>query len=261
MKARSRAIFQATIRPRLALLALLALPAAGAALQPRPAGAQAECRNVVIRSPFGGETLSGTARVLGSARIDRFLFYKVEWAAAESPETWSALSTTIDQPVVNGLLDQWDTSRVPDGRYRLKLTAVDQDSQERCRAIVEGLIVANTVTATPSPTPSATPAAAEEPDAAGDAADSDASAPTPPAAEGDGAGDEAGSPDAAEPTPTLPTIPLSDAPAAQPGALRQIGGLIGTGLGGVAGSFFSGFCIAGVLAAVIAVFLGLRRSR
>lgn len=125
----------------------------------QPVAAQSPCRNTAIRSPFRGEVLAGRVPILGSARIDNFLFYKLEWAATEAPEQWSAVSTTIEAEVRNGLLDQLDTTRLPDGHYRLKLTVVDKDSQEICRVVVEDVEILNTVTATPdgSTTPTATP--------------------------------------------------------------------------------------------------------
>lgn len=121
----------------------------------RRALAQPDCRSVAIRSPFSGDVLSGTVAILGSARIDAFQFYKLEWAPEAEPESWRAVSSTIDRPVSNGRLDLWDTQALPDGRYRLKLTAVDQQSGERCRALVAPLWLANS--ATPEATEAATP--------------------------------------------------------------------------------------------------------
>lgn len=123
----------------------------------RSVGAQSPCRNVAIRSPFRGEPLQGRVPILGSARIDSFQFYKVEWAPNYAPEQWNAVSTTKPQPVQNGLLDEWDTKRLPDGTYRLKLTAVDAAGQEACRVLVTDLVLANRATPTATPPPSAEP--------------------------------------------------------------------------------------------------------
>lgn len=108
-----------------------------------PVGAQSPCRNVAIRSPFSGEQVAGRVPVLGSARIDGFNFYKLEWARADAPEAWQAVSTTIAEPVLNGLLDTWDTTSLSDGLYRLKLTVVDTASQEPCRVTVNNLSLTN----------------------------------------------------------------------------------------------------------------------
>ncbi len=114
--------------------------------------AQNPCANAAIRAPFSGETLGGNVEILGSARIDDFNFYKVEWAPADDPENWSAVSTTVQDPVLNGLLDLWNTETVRDGVYRLKLTVVDGAFQEVCRVLVTGLVVANETEPTATPT-------------------------------------------------------------------------------------------------------------
>ena len=60
----------------------------------------------------------------------------------------------MHEPVRNGRLDVLDTTRLADGTYRLKLTAVDSIGQEPCRAFVERLRIANSteVTATATAT-------------------------------------------------------------------------------------------------------------
>ena len=103
--------------------------------------AQVSCREVAISRPFGGEAVRGIVPILGSARIDGFGFYKVEWASAAEPDDWKAVSETYATPVVHGLLDSWDTTRRPDGPYRLRLVVVDQTGQEPCRQVLEGVLV------------------------------------------------------------------------------------------------------------------------
>jgi hypothetical protein len=142
-------------RLRLGIVLLACLLLAGGSDQAGRALAQPDCRSVAIRSPFSGDVLRGTVEILGSSRIDAFQFYKLEWAPESEPESWRAVSSTIDQPVSNGRLDLWDTQPLPDGRYRLKLTVVDQQSGERCRALVAPLWLAND--ATPEATEGATP--------------------------------------------------------------------------------------------------------
>ena len=69
-------------------------------------------------SPFAGTRVRGIVPVLGSARIDGFGFYKLEWASEAVAETWSAVSAVRADPVVNGALDAWDTRLLPDGEYQ-----------------------------------------------------------------------------------------------------------------------------------------------
>lgn len=141
----------------LAALFLLAWPVMAAA--PRQVAQQQACNNVAITSPREGATVRGVVEIQGSASIDEFLFYKVEFSTEASPERWIAVSTTYNQPVINGRLDLWNTAIRRDGVYNLKLTVVDQRSQEICHAIVRQIQIANrtTLTPTPSPTPNETP--------------------------------------------------------------------------------------------------------
>jgi len=240
------------VRGRLAAGVALAVLCA-AAVRAAPAGAQAACRNAAIRSPFGGEVVEGAVPVLGSARIDDFNFYKVEWAREDDPESWSAVSSTMAEPVVNGLLDVWNTSRLPDGAYRLKLTVVDHQSQEVCKVTVSPLTLANDMTPTPTGTATteATPtSAAEGPGSAGTQA--------PPA--GEAGPIPAGSPEPTAPAPTIePVIPLRGADAEldllDPGAV--FGAL---GIGAWLGAFAGGFGLALALALVALAVYALRRG-
>ena len=68
---------------------------------PRPASAYQQCANVLIASPRSGATVRGDVDIIGSAGIDRFQFYKVEYSPLNNPDSWSAVSQTIRRPVVN----------------------------------------------------------------------------------------------------------------------------------------------------------------
>ena len=144
-----------------ALAAFVALLAAAccalAPVSPGRVSAQADCQGVAIRSPFAGDVISGTIDILGSARIAGFQFYKLEWAPETEPESWRAVSSTIDRQVSNGRLDSWDSRALPDGIYRLKLTAVDDQANEVCRMLVAPLWLANAGPALPTPSPSPAP--------------------------------------------------------------------------------------------------------
>lgn len=141
-----------------AIAALLSSPGVWASRNPSTQAAppaQNPCASTHIQSPLQGDVLQGSIPVYGSARIDDFNFYKLEYASTWAPDDWWAVSTTRPAPVVSGLLDVWDTSRVDDGEYRLKLTAVDSIGQEVCRYTIAGLLVANQ--GTPTPTATLTP--------------------------------------------------------------------------------------------------------
>lgn len=111
-----------------------------------------QCLQVEITSPEPGAELRGMVTIEGSASIANFQFYKVEYSTADQPDFWRAVSQTYNQPVINGVLDRWNTPALPDGQYHLRLTAVDIRGQEVCHSFVRDLIIANTQpTATPTP--------------------------------------------------------------------------------------------------------------
>lgn len=114
--------------------------------------AQQACTEANIRAPQQGAAVSGSVAIFGSARIDEFNFYKVEYAPGYNPENWAAVSQTVSNPVINGLLDVWNTTTVPDGSYLLKLTVVNPRGEEVCRFTVADLYVGNSATPTPSAT-------------------------------------------------------------------------------------------------------------
>lgn len=119
---------------------------------------QQECLNVSVTSPRMNAIVRGKVEIIGSASIHNFQFYKVEFSTITDPDRWVAVSTTYNQPVINGRLDVWDTTRIPDGTYNLKLTVVDIRGQEPCRVVIPQIQVANTQpTETPTPLPTPTP--------------------------------------------------------------------------------------------------------
>lgn len=132
-----------------------------------------QCNQVEISSPRSEAELRGFVTIEGSASIGDFQFYKVEYSTADQPDLWRAISQTYSQPVINGVLDRWNTPALPDGEYNLKLTVVDIRGQEVCRYLVRDLTIVNTrPTATltpealptlPGPTATATPRATATP--------------------------------------------------------------------------------------------------
>lgn len=80
---------------------------------------------------------------MGTANIDEFQRYKVEWGPGLSPmeDEWVSVSgREPTEPVVNGVLDTWDTSPLPSGDYTLRLTVVRLDynyPEPRCTVHVK----------------------------------------------------------------------------------------------------------------------------
>jgi hypothetical protein len=117
-----------------------------------------ECAGVALTSPRdSGDPVRGKVSINGSATIANFQFYKVEFAPGNNPADTSFHNMASDvhrSPVVNGLLDVWDTTGLPDGPYSLRLTVVDIRGNFPCPpVIVRSVIVANrTLVATSTPT-------------------------------------------------------------------------------------------------------------
>ncbi len=113
---------------------------------------------VQITSPEMNAELRGVVTITGSASTPNFQYFKVEWGVGTSPDKWALIGSMHDAPLLNGQLEVWDTTRLPDGVYSLRLQAVKKDGNYD-EFFVRGLTIANTKpTATPTPaTPTATP--------------------------------------------------------------------------------------------------------
>jgi len=81
--------------------------------------------NVRITSPGANATISGRTAIQGTATHGRFQFYKIEYGQGEEPTAWHVISNVHREPVSNGLLEEWDTTGLPNGVYWLRLTVVD----------------------------------------------------------------------------------------------------------------------------------------
>jgi len=81
---------------------------------------------------------SGFAFVRGTASIDNFWFYKLEFGWGEWPTEWYVIEDLHYEPVVNGFLDDWKTGALPEGVYQLRLTVVDNNGNypEPCQVRV-----------------------------------------------------------------------------------------------------------------------------
>ena len=76
-----------------------------------------------IAGPGVGQLISGAVQVTGSASIDRFQFYKLEWSPAAA-EQWNWFAGS-DKPVVGGVLGVFNGGGLPSGAYVIRLVVVD----------------------------------------------------------------------------------------------------------------------------------------
>ena len=110
-----------------------------------------------ITSPGANARLRGTIEIRGSAYLaGNFSRYYLEYAPASAPEAWVYMDGS-QKEVIDGLLGSWDTTRVPDGAYFLRLTVVKPDGNYE-QTSPRQVVVANAEpTATPTPTETPTP--------------------------------------------------------------------------------------------------------
>ncbi|MBV8716811.1 MAG: PBP1A family penicillin-binding protein [Chloroflexi bacterium] len=119
-------------------------------------------RIAVITSPGPSDHLmvGQTLQIVGSAYIDDFSSYTLDFGAGDNPGDWTPITDQRTQAVDRALLGVWNTSGLSPGRYRLRLRAVDSfgNAQESAPMVVT-LAAPPTPTATVTPTPTVTPVA------------------------------------------------------------------------------------------------------
>lgn len=113
-------------------------------------------RQVQITSPERNAEVRGVVPIIGSASLPGFQFYKIEFGVGPNPADWAVIGSLRDTPVVNGQLEVWDTTKLPDGVYTLKLQAVKQDGNYDEFFVPQLAIVNTRPTATEAPTATAT---------------------------------------------------------------------------------------------------------
>jgi hypothetical protein len=110
----------------------------------------------VITSPQNNAIVRGLVPLQGSATHSQFQFYKVEYAREPvTGDNWVIIGAIHEQQVVDGQLEVWDTTQVPDGSYTLRLRVVRLDGNYSEYSVVQ-VVVAN-AQPTETPTPAETP--------------------------------------------------------------------------------------------------------
>lgn len=102
-----------------------ALPPTPTATPTRPPAPLCPNPGVRIVSPGVNQILSGEAVIRGTARIDQFQFYKLEYALGEEPRQWNSIGEINHSAVVDGVLGVWNLAGFPPGTAWLRLTVVD----------------------------------------------------------------------------------------------------------------------------------------
>jgi hypothetical protein len=68
--------------------------------------------------------VGGVVEVQGTAKIENFQYYKIEFSAGEHPFNWNWIGEGRN-PVEGGVLLAWNTAGLAPGVYSLRLTVVD----------------------------------------------------------------------------------------------------------------------------------------
>jgi hypothetical protein len=77
--------------------------------------------SMAITYPKPSSIISGSVVVKGSADIENFDNYKLEYSTISSPDAWVPIVDRSTQPIDEGLLAIWSVGN-PDGEYNLRLT-------------------------------------------------------------------------------------------------------------------------------------------
>jgi len=120
---------------------------------------------VIISSPSDGDVLGGLVSVLGTVNLEPLGDYAVAFGVGDNPGQWIPIVGPRQARVIDGRLAFWDTTKIPDGIYSLRLRAVYAGEQVTYRDyVVHGLLISNSpetptpeATWLPSPTPTSSP--------------------------------------------------------------------------------------------------------
>jgi LysM repeat protein len=89
---------------------------------PPPKPSKPGCEHLCF--PRAGDCLTGVVKAHGTAKIDNFWYYKLEYRK-DGLDNWHYI-TGAETTVENGALGEWDTRTVSDGAYTFRLVIVDR---------------------------------------------------------------------------------------------------------------------------------------
>lgn len=102
---------------------------------------------VEIDQPEQNETIAGLVEIRGTATDENFCYYQLEYSPRG--RQWTPIGQPrYTQPVRKGLLGVWDATRVPPGRYQLRLSLADHLGNH-----IQNTIQVTVVAAEPGPGP------------------------------------------------------------------------------------------------------------
>jgi hypothetical protein len=116
----------------------------------------------IITDPPSNAVVQGVVQITGSADHPSFQFYKIEFAPEPvTGDQWQIIGVLHEEPVLDGVLETWDTTQYPDGSYTIRLRVVRLDGNYS-EFFSQQVVVSNaqplpTDTPEVSPTPTVTP--------------------------------------------------------------------------------------------------------
>ncbi len=114
---------------------------------------------VEITSPTSGEALRGQVAIQGNTNVEGFISWELTFGYSQDTTGSWFLIAEGSQPVRDGLLTEWDTTRITDGNYQVRLT-VFLEGERRTHFVASDIRVRNYTTIetlTPTPILTATP--------------------------------------------------------------------------------------------------------
>jgi hypothetical protein len=87
-----------------------------------------------ITSPKAGDQIQGAIKLIGTATIPNFGFFKYEFSPLGA-NAWAAILASR-KPVQDGELGNWDTSAIATGDYQLRLVVTDNKGNELPACII-----------------------------------------------------------------------------------------------------------------------------
>jgi hypothetical protein len=110
---------------------------------------------VAITSPAPEEVLRGEVSISGRVDLPGFVSARLEFAYAANPtDTWFTIQT-FSQPVPESTLATWDTTRITDGSYILRLRVAFEDGTAQEATVP--VQIGNDLLPTATPEPTSTP--------------------------------------------------------------------------------------------------------
>lgn len=101
---------------------------------PTPVKPTCQTGRAEITSPLSGQVINGVVTVRGTADCDGFAFYKFEFVDSRCAKGLCFVAGEFRQPVVDGILMQWDTRKTWDGQnmpndtFVLRMTVLGKPS-------------------------------------------------------------------------------------------------------------------------------------